>query len=177
MRAYQIAVLGSHRLDLPESVYDVAFEVGKEIARRRHTFLSGCSTGVSYHAAKGAKEHEGFTIGISPFATRKQNDSICYHYLDNVILSGLGYKGRNILTVRSADGIVVVNGGFGTLNEVTIAEGENKPIVAIEGTSGCADKLRDIFKEINPSYQKIGFRDRSLPAIDYLIKEIENERS
>ena len=152
-------------------------EVGREIAKRDHILLSGCSTGISYSAVKGAKSMNGLTLGISPHDTKRKSESITYNFLDACIYSGLGYKGRNVLTIRSADGIIIINGGFGTLNEVTIAEGENKPISIIEGTGGCADILRNLFKELNPDYNKICYTKNLSSAIDFLIEVIEDERS
>lgn len=177
MKRYQIAVLGSHKEDLPKEINKTALETGREIAKRGLITVSGCSTGISRYAVKGAKEQNGSTIGISPFLKNTENDSITYDFLDTIVYSGFGYKGRNVLTIRSSDGIVIVNGGFGTLNEVAIAEGENKPIVVIENTQGCASILKEIFGKLNPAYKKIGFRKTPCSAIDYLIEEIQNEMS
>lgn len=175
MRRYQIAVLGSHRRDLPREIFDLAESTGKEIAKRGHILLTGASTGVSEYASKGAKSVNGLTIGISPYEKRQEIDSISYENSDVIIFSGIGYKGRNILTVRSADGIIVINGGFGTLNEITIAEDGNKPIVAIKNTKGCADKLEDLFKDLNPNYKKIRFVDDAVSSVDLILEMIENE--
>ncbi len=175
MRGYQIAVLGSHRRDLPKDIYDIAEKVGKEIATKGHILLTGTSTGISEHASKGAKSVGGLVIGISPYEMRKETDPITYEDNDVIIFSGMGYKGRNVLTVRSSDGIIVANSGFGTLNEVAIAEGENKPIVVIKDTDGCADKLEDLFKELNPNYKKIRYADNAVSSVGLLLEMIENE--
>jgi hypothetical protein len=49
---------------------------------------------------------------------------------------------RNILTARCCDAVVMVGGGVGTLNEVTIAVDSGVPVVVVEGTTGWADRLR-----------------------------------
>jgi uncharacterized protein (TIGR00725 family) len=56
-----------------------------------------------------------------------------------VIYSGFGFKGRNVIAVRSADIVILVAGGIGTLNEFTIAYDEGKVIGALQGTGGVAD--------------------------------------
>lgn len=175
MKRYQIAVLGSRRRDLPREIYDLAESIGKEIAKRGHILFTGASTGVSEYACRGAKSINGLVVGISPYGSRQEIDSITYENNDVIIFSGMGYKGRNILTVRSADGIIVINGGFGTLNEVTIAEDANKPIVALNNTNGCVDKLEDLFKELNPNYKKIHFVDDAVSSVDLILEMIENE--
>ena len=56
-----------------------------------------------------------------------------------VIYSGFGFKGRNVIAVRSADIVILVSGGIGTLNEFTIAYDEGKVIGLLQGTGGAAD--------------------------------------
>jgi hypothetical protein len=45
-----------------------------------------------------------------------------------VIYSGFGFKGHNVISVWSADIVILVTGGIGTLNECTIAYDEGKVI-------------------------------------------------
>jgi predicted Rossmann-fold nucleotide-binding protein len=56
-----------------------------------------------------------------------------------VIYSGFGFKGRNVIAVRSADIVLLFSGGIGTLNEFTIAYDEGKIIGLLQGTGGVAD--------------------------------------
>lgn len=50
---------------------------------------------------------------------------------------------RNHLVIRSADIVVAVSGGSGTLSEMAIAWQEKKPISALRGSGGWSDKLAD----------------------------------
>ena len=50
---------------------------------------------------------------------------------------------RNTLTVRAADAVIMISGGIGTLNELTVAY-EDKPTVVLGGTGGWADRIREI---------------------------------
>jgi hypothetical protein len=56
-----------------------------------------------------------------------------------VIYSGFGFKGRNVIAVRSADIVILFAGGIGSLNEFTIAYDEGKIIGLLRGTGGVAD--------------------------------------
>jgi uncharacterized protein (TIGR00725 family) len=47
---------------------------------------------------------------------------------------------RNFINVYSADGVIVVGGGAGTLTEIAAAYIEGKPIVALRGSGGVADE-------------------------------------
>ena len=63
------------------------------------------------------------------FDKRDAND-----YVDIAITTGMGWM-RNTLTVRAADAVIMISGGIGTLNELTVAY-ELKPTVILEGTGG-----------------------------------------
>lgn len=173
---YQIAVLGSHREDLPKKIYEIAGQTGKEIAKKGHILFTGTSTGISKYASKGAKSENGLVLGISPYTERKESEFISLENHDTIIFSGFGYKGRNVLTIKSADGVIIINGGFGTLNEVTIAEGENKPIVIIENTGEASQIIREIFQRLNPDYSKIRYVNNPIEAVNSLIEMIRLEK-
>jgi hypothetical protein len=61
-------------------------------------------------------------------------------YVDIAFTTGMGFM-RNTLTVRAADAVIMISGGIGTLNELTVAY-EDKPTVILEGTGGWADRVR-----------------------------------
>jgi uncharacterized protein (TIGR00725 family) len=63
---------------------------------------------------------------------------------DVIIFTGFGYKGRNVINVRSADVVIIFGGAMGTLNEFTIAYDEGKIIGVLEGSGGVADHIREI---------------------------------
>ena len=54
---------------------------------------------------------------------------------------------RNHLVIRSADLVVAVSGGSGTLSEMAIAWQEGKPIAALSGSGGWSAKLADTARD------------------------------
>ncbi|MDD5254117.1 MAG: hypothetical protein PHG05_03360 [Candidatus Nanoarchaeia archaeon] len=172
---YQIAVLGTHQSQLLEEIYRISKDVGKEIALKGHILITGVSTGVSQNAAIGAKTNKGIVIGISPNNKDEFSESIRLNNHDFVIKTGLGYKFRNILTIRNSDGIIVINGSFGTLNEVTIAVEENKPIVIIENTGGCSNLIKEIFEKLNPEYSYIRYVNNASDAVNGLLEMLDSK--
>ena len=72
-------------------------------------------------ACKGAKERNGLTVGIIPDIGNGNQ------FLDVVIRTGQGH-GRNVLVVTSADAVIAIGGGYGTLSEIAIALRIQRPI-------------------------------------------------
>ena len=85
------------------------------------------------NACKGAKEHGGLTVGIIP----QEDFTYANNFCDIVIASGIGYA-RDFIVATSADGIIVVGGGVGTLLELCVGYMLKKTIVTIPCTGGTA---------------------------------------
>ena len=121
----QIGVIGGGTCS-PE-IYEIAREVGREIARNGFSLVCGGLGGVMEAACRGAREVEGITIGILPFTNKGDANPYC----DIVIPTGIGHA-RNVLVVHASDALVAVDGETGTLSEIAIALKVGKPIVGIK---------------------------------------------
>ena len=99
---------------------------------------------MSTAAAKGAKSAGGLTVGVTYGKGKDIWDK--ERFTDVIICSGMERGGgREFVLVNSCDAIIVISGGSGTLNEITVAYQLGIPIVAIIGTGGWADKLAGQF--------------------------------
>jgi uncharacterized protein (TIGR00725 family) len=171
----KIGVIGSGSSSDP-TIGELAYETGREIARNDCILLTGAGPGLPYEAARGAREEGGQIIGFSP-ALNLQEHVERYGYptdlFDVIIYTGFGLKGRNLLLVRSCDGVVAISGRIGTLNEFTISYDEGKTIGVLKGTGGISDYIEDIVRKSG----KEGGKVISEPDHEKLIKElIENLR-
>jgi uncharacterized protein (TIGR00725 family) len=122
---------------LPAAVTDAAHAVGRGIAEAGAVLVGGGTGGVMEASCRGAKEAGGLTVGFLPYADPARANP----YVDLVFATGMGTI-RNILTARCCQSVVMVGGGVGTLNEVTIAYDSGVPVVVLEGSTGWADRLR-----------------------------------
>ncbi len=135
-RPIQIAVLGSSDVICSVKGYNMAFEVGQEIAKAKAITLTGGGLGVMEAALKGAKKEGGSTLAIVPWESlEKVND-----YADVVVATGIGWS-RNSINLNSCDGAIIVQGGAGTLNEATYGYMMSKPIVALTPSGGVAEEI------------------------------------
>ena len=120
-----VAVCGES--DPQTSLADLAFELGRGIAQRQAVLLCGGLTGVMEHAARGARAAGGLTIGLLP----GEDPDEANPYIDVAIASGLGHA-RNAVLARTADGVVAIGGGLGTLSEIALALRNGQPTIGIQ---------------------------------------------
>jgi uncharacterized protein (TIGR00725 family) len=120
-----VGVIGASELS-PE-LQHAAELIGREVAARRAVLLTGGLTGAMEAAAKGAQRAGGLTIGVLPgFSPQDANP-----YIDVPIVTGLS-EARNIIIVRTADVLIAVGGGPGTLSEIAFALKLHKPVISLD---------------------------------------------
>ncbi len=139
-RMRQITVIGHGKNGCTPEHEKAAYGVGAEIARSGSVLVTGGLDGVMSAASRGAREAGGITVGIIP-----QDDfSHANEFCDIVVPTGMGMS-RDFLTALSADGIIIVGGGTGTLSEMCAADMNRKPMVAIRNLGGPAERYIDGF--------------------------------
>lgn len=138
-----IGVIGKNEQHENDVVSDhtmqAAMAVGRLVAERGGVVVTGGRFGVMEAASRGAKEAGGLSIGFLPAMDKKTANS----YVDIVFPTGLG-RARNLLTARSCDALIMIGGSCGTLNELTIAYAEARPVVILRGSGGWADRIGQV---------------------------------
>ena len=134
-RPHLIAVIG-HASHAKEIHLKTAYEVGKEIAKSGAILLCGGNPeGVPDAAAKGASESGGTVVGISPGVDRTTSSQ----YLTIPIYTNMGFA-RNQILGLSADALIAIGGGVGTLTEMAYSYAYKKPVIVIEGLGGIPEQ-------------------------------------
>jgi len=106
---------------------ELAEEVGREVARKGAILVCGGLGGVMTEAARGAKEIGGVTLGILPGPeTADANE-----FIDFPIATNMGHA-RNSIIVHTADVLIAIGGGYGTLSEIALALKIGKAVVALQ---------------------------------------------
>jgi uncharacterized protein (TIGR00725 family) len=130
-----------HRAD------DLAQRLGKKIAAASCVLITGELDGIPGRVVEAHNQSGGLSVGISPAHSTVEHDAL-YGPPPSpstvVIYSGFGYKGRNVIAIRTADIVILFSGGIGTLNEFTIAYDEGKVIGLLQGTGGAADVVQTL---------------------------------
>jgi len=127
----------------------LAEQLGAAIAEAGCLLMTGATTGIPHLVARAFRSHGGFAFGVSPAENRIEHVER-YHLPDDgadaMIFTGFGYKGRNLINVRSSDIVLLMSGATGTLNEFTIAYDEGKIVGVLEGSGGVSDHMREIIE-------------------------------
>ena len=149
MKKIQIGVVGNNHddsLPLQSKTMDIAYDVGREIAKRSAVLICGGLGGVMEYASKGAKDNGGLTVGIG--------DS------------------RDFIVSYSSDGIISVGGGVGTLIELCVGYMARKIMVSIEKSGGVSDTYGGKFLD---ERKRILIESYSSPsrAVDYIIQKLK----
>lgn len=177
---YKIAVAGAAQIDIcKKNAAKKAKEAGKEIIRQGCVLITGATTGIPYYSAKGAKRAKGVSIGFSPAASaiaHLKKYKLPADVFDVIVYTGFGYAGRNLLMTRAADGVIIICGRMGTLNEFTIAFEDEKPIGVLLGSGGTADKIKQIVKRPFRGKMNIIYEKEPKKLVKELIKLIKKDK-
>jgi len=119
-----IAVIGGSKCTTEETA--VAEETGRLLAQGGAILVCGGLGGVMEAVARGAKANGGTTVGILPGADPRAANA----YVDVPLATGLGEM-RNFLIVRTADALIAIGGGVGTLSEIALAQRIGKPVIGL----------------------------------------------
>ena len=111
----------------PPELGDLAAEVGREVARKGAVLICGGLGGVMTEAARGAKEVGGTTLGILPGPDKGGANE----FIDFPIATNMG-QARNAIIVQTADVLISIGGGYGTLSEIALALKIGKGVIALK---------------------------------------------
>ena len=165
-KKHQILVIGHDIAGCSTEHEKLAYEVGTEIAKSGSVLVSGGLEGVMKASCKGAKDAGGLIIGIIP----QSDASFANEYCDVVIPTGMGHT-RDFLTALSADGVIVIGGGSGTLSEICAAYMYKKPIAALKNSGGMAEKFSDQYLDHRKNVKIVGVNSAK-DAVKYILEQI-----
>ena len=121
--AIQVAVIGSGA-----EWEGTAEEVGRLLAERGCTVVTGGLDEVMAAAHRGAKSAGGTTLAILPGESRTAANT----WADHVVVTGIGHA-RNLAVAASGDAVIAVGGSYGTIAEMALALRLGRTVVALAG--------------------------------------------
>lgn len=187
---YQICVSGAASGDTVTASHQLAYDLGKVIAKKGKTLLTGATVGLPHYAAMGFKsykgEHHGVSVGFSPAASFREHVStykLPTVEFDYINFTGMEYVGRDVHLVRSSDAVITVGGRMGSLHELSTALESRKVCGVLLGSGGLADYVpkllenveapgaKDVIYDTNPER----LVDRVLEALDKKYADFQHD--
>jgi len=149
---------GSDRFS--QEVQQQALTAGKTIAKYGFVTLTGGLSGVMEKASEGAKQAGGVTLGILPGSEKKQAND----FVDHVIPSGIGYA-RNYVLAQTADILIALNGGRGTLEEICFGLDFDKQVLSLNSWDIPEVTVINVISDIDEHLDKI-FKSALLSSLE-----------
>ena len=147
-----VGVMGSADADTDDHVVQRARTLGETIAGHGLILITGACPGLPWECARGARECNGLSVGISPALSLDEHIHK-YHSptdaFDVLIYTGSGLMGREVTNIRSSDMVIILGGRSGTLGEFAIAYDEGKLIGVLEGSGGITRELPNLVRRID----------------------------
>jgi uncharacterized protein (TIGR00725 family) len=119
-----VAVVGPGEASAEEEA--IAEAVGRALAERGALVVTGGLGGVMAAASRAPRDAGGLTLGLLPGDDR----SAANPWVAVAIPTGVGEL-RNGLVVRTADSLIAVGGGHGTLSEIALALKLERRVVGV----------------------------------------------
>ncbi len=109
-----VTVYGSARIAAGDPAYERAREIGHGLADAGFAVVTGGGPGIMEAANRGCQEAGGLSIGFNIELPHEQSAN---RYVD-VSLTFRHFYARKTMLVKAAEGFVLCEGGFGTLDEL-----------------------------------------------------------
>ncbi|MGQ9546240.1 MAG: TIGR00725 family protein [Dehalococcoidia bacterium] len=119
-----VTVIGNSSCSSEEA--KLAETVGELLAQRGVVVLCGGLGGVMEAVCRGAKSKGGLTVGILPGS----DPSTANSWVDVPVVTGMG-EARNVVVTRSAQAVIAIGGGYGTLSEIAFALKYGIPVIGL----------------------------------------------
>jgi uncharacterized protein (TIGR00725 family) len=175
-QAIKVAVIGSSRgREVSPVDRQEAYRLGALLASKEWVVLTGGGNGSSAETARGCTENGGFCIGVSPaqnMPDHVENFQNPVTVFSTIVFTGFGYKGRNVILMRSCDAVICLGGGVGTLNELTIALDEGKPIIVFNKKNDPAiSAFLKFYKDVSKT-RKFSGKVTTANTVDEAVKKL-----
>jgi uncharacterized protein (TIGR00725 family) len=185
---YQICVSGAASGETVQASHQLAYDLGKAIAKKGKTLITGATVGLPWYAAQGAfsvKGKRGVSIGFSPASSYREHVStykLPTVEFDYINFTGMAYVGRDVHLVRSSDAVITVGGRMGSLHELSTALESRKVCGILLGSGGLADYVPTLLENIEaPGAKDVIYDtdperllDKVIAALDEKYKDFEN---
>ncbi len=166
-----IGVIGSNSLQHNSRGYQFGMELGQRLVDNDCFIVCGGREGIMEAVCKGAHISDNYTfgrtIGVLPSPHREEANQWC----DIIIPTGMGFA-RNQIIVNTAEILISVSGGSGTLSELSFAWQLGKSVICYTGIGGWTKELAG--KDLDERYNGLFLPAGTLNEVIELVLKMRN---
>ncbi|MBR9707481.1 MAG: hypothetical protein GOV15_03530 [Candidatus Diapherotrites archaeon] len=162
----KVAIVGSWKAENAASVKEDAEQIGKALAERGHTIVSGAGTGISALVVNAYRENKGkkYIAYLPSKEEREKSKEELGPEPDELVDTNTDYPERNIIMMRNIDVVIALHGGVFTLTEIIHASKDYKKKVAVIDNG----KLASWINAIEKLRKRVLLTTNIQEALDYL---------
>lgn len=179
MMNYNICISGAAGGHTVKPDKPLAEALGRAVAKAGHVVTTGATVGLSYYAAKAAKDAGGMSIGFSPASSLREHlhkYRLPIGVYDFINFTGMHYVGRDIHLVQSSDALIALGGRIGSLHEFTTALLAHMPCGVLTDSGGTADAIKNLMDTLEPpNRDMVIFDDDPERLVKKIIKMLDKE--
>jgi uncharacterized protein (TIGR00725 family) len=164
----QVGVMGSAGGAITDAELELARRLGRRIAERDCTIVTGACPGLPHAAVLGAHETGGVSLGVSPALSPEEHVNVYGSPLQpytTMVFTGSGLMGRETHNIHSSDFVLFAGGRSGTLGEFCIAYDEGKLIGILLDSGGISNEFEHIVKLVHKETGSMIIMDKSPEAL------------
>ena len=179
---YQICVSGAASGDTVTASHQLAYDLGKAVAKANKSLLTGATTGLPHYAAMGhtsVKGTTGVSVGFSPASSFREHVAVYKlptREFDYINFTGMEYVGRDVYLVRSSDAVITVGGRMGSLHEFATALESRKVCGVLLGSGGTADYIPTLLENVEaPGAKEVIYDTDPSRLVEKILKALDEK--
>ncbi|AFN04410.1 TIGR00725 family protein [Pyrococcus furiosus DSM 3638] len=145
----QIAIAGSSDKEPLKTAVEKAIRFAKALPIEEVILLTGGRGGIMEIVSREFSKRGGIVVGILPYSDRGNEFNTIR------IKTGLNPVERSGVLIESADVLVVLGGGVGTMIEALMAYNLGVPVIVLTNTGYASDKLEKLAEDGYFDHKKI----------------------
>ncbi len=138
-----IGIIGSGDNHCTRAMREFAKELGDRLVSAGYRIVSGGGGGVMAAVSNGGMNSENYFEGSIICILPGSHKSSANKFCDIAIPTGFGIN-RNTVIINTADILIAIGGGAGTMSEISFAWQFGKEVLCVTNFGGWAEELADV---------------------------------
>ena len=147
-----IGIIGSGANSCTKPMREFGVELGSRLLEGAYRIVSGGGGGIMEAVCRGGMNSENYFEGSIICVLSGEYKSSSNDFCDIVIPTGFGIN-RNTIIINTADVLIAIGGGSGTMSEISFAWQKGKTVLCLTEFGGWAKELAG--KDLDDRYKNL----------------------